>query len=174
MKPLLIKWERAPITCGRSMCRVAKMADAKGTVKASICISHIGVTASAAVINRQEWRIADNATTCRFESCLYTPDQTRPMGHGTALRNSEEVGRQGYRFSFREHCLPIDIDPHAPPCSAFFVIGGFKEMNIKQEKMDKKEVCEDCQGTGWYGDQGPGIKGNREYVPCECKWKKKK
>ena len=31
--------------------------------------------------------------------------------------------------------------------------------------MDK---CELCNGTGWYGDNGPGIKGNREYVQCEC------
>jgi hypothetical protein len=27
--------------------------------------------------------------------------------------------------------------------------------------------CELCAGSGWYGDNGPGIKGNREYVPCE-------
>lgn len=27
--------------------------------------------------------------------------------------------------------------------------------------------CELCNGTGWYGDNGPGIRGNREYVPCE-------
>jgi hypothetical protein len=28
--------------------------------------------------------------------------------------------------------------------------------------------CEQCHDTGWYGDNGPGIKGNREYQPCEC------
>jgi protein gp37 len=28
--------------------------------------------------------------------------------------------------------------------------------------------CDDCHGTGWYGDNGPGIKGNREYVHCDC------
>lgn len=27
--------------------------------------------------------------------------------------------------------------------------------------------CELCKGSGWYGDNGPGIRGNREYVPCE-------
>ena len=27
--------------------------------------------------------------------------------------------------------------------------------------------CELCNGSGWYGDNGPGIRGNREYVPCE-------
>ena len=32
----------------------------------------------------------------------------------------------------------------------------------------KKYKCELCQDTGWYGDNGPGIKGNREYVRCEC------
>lgn len=31
----------------------------------------------------------------------------------------------------------------------------------------KNENCELCNGTGWYGDNGPGIIGNREYVPCE-------
>ena len=33
--------------------------------------------------------------------------------------------------------------------------------------FDKK--CELCQDTGWYGDNGPGIRGNREYQPCECR-----
>ena len=28
--------------------------------------------------------------------------------------------------------------------------------------------CEDCNDTGWYGDNGPGIKGNKEYGKCEC------
>jgi len=28
--------------------------------------------------------------------------------------------------------------------------------------------CEDCNGTGWCGDNGPGIKGNNEYGPCDC------
>ena len=28
--------------------------------------------------------------------------------------------------------------------------------------------CEDCRGTGWVGDNGPGQRGNREYVPCDC------
>lgn len=28
--------------------------------------------------------------------------------------------------------------------------------------------CEDCNGTGWYGDNGPGIAGNAEYDVCEC------
>ena len=27
--------------------------------------------------------------------------------------------------------------------------------------------CETCQDTGWYGDNGPGIKGNSEYQPCD-------
>lgn len=32
-----------------------------------------------------------------------------------------------------------------------------------------KKKCEQCRDTGWYGDNGPGIRGNREYVPCECR-----
>lgn len=28
--------------------------------------------------------------------------------------------------------------------------------------------CEDCAGTGWYGDNGPGIPGNAEFVRCDC------
>ncbi len=27
--------------------------------------------------------------------------------------------------------------------------------------------CDLCEGTGFYGDNGPGIRGNLEYVPCE-------
>jgi len=33
----------------------------------------------------------------------------------------------------------------------------------------KKYKCEQCRDTGYYGDNGPGIKGNREYIRCECK-----
>ena len=32
----------------------------------------------------------------------------------------------------------------------------------------KKYKCETCHDTGWYGDNGPGIKGNNEYQRCEC------
>ena len=28
--------------------------------------------------------------------------------------------------------------------------------------------CLDCDGTGITGDNGPGIKGNKEVVPCDC------
>jgi len=28
--------------------------------------------------------------------------------------------------------------------------------------------CKLCRDTGWYGDNGPGIKGNNEYQRCEC------
>lgn len=30
------------------------------------------------------------------------------------------------------------------------------------------EQCEDCAGTRWYGDNGPGIEGNNEFVKCDC------
>lgn len=31
-------------------------------------------------------------------------------------------------------------------------------------------TCELCKGTGFYGDLGPGIRGNSEYARCEaCK-----
>jgi hypothetical protein len=28
--------------------------------------------------------------------------------------------------------------------------------------------CDDCEGTGWYGDNGSGIIGNSEFVRCDC------
>jgi len=30
------------------------------------------------------------------------------------------------------------------------------------------EQCDKCDGTGWYGDNGPGILGNTEFVECDC------
>lgn len=30
-----------------------------------------------------------------------------------------------------------------------------------------RKDCPECEGTGFYGDNGPGIKGNREYVECD-------
>lgn len=32
---------------------------------------------------------------------------------------------------------------------------------------EKKYNCKSCNDTGWYGDNGPGIKGNSEYMPCD-------
>jgi hypothetical protein len=31
-----------------------------------------------------------------------------------------------------------------------------------------RKYCPDCEGTGWCGDNGPGIKGNSEYNRCDC------
>ena len=28
--------------------------------------------------------------------------------------------------------------------------------------------CEECLDTGWVGDNGPGRRGNNEYMPCDC------
>lgn len=28
--------------------------------------------------------------------------------------------------------------------------------------------CNDCAGTGWVGDNGPGKARNNEYMPCDC------
>ncbi|MFA5324306.1 MAG: hypothetical protein WC373_16645 [Smithella sp.] len=36
-----------------------------------------------------------------------------------------------------------------------------KDPNAKQD-------CENCRGMGWYGDNGPGRKVNREFFRCEC------
>lgn len=33
---------------------------------------------------------------------------------------------------------------------------------------DFRPTCELCQGTGYYGDNGPGTRGNREYQPCDA------
>lgn len=29
-------------------------------------------------------------------------------------------------------------------------------------------TCDMCNGTGWVGDRGPGIRGNGEYAVCDC------
>jgi len=34
-------------------------------------------------------------------------------------------------------------------------------------EVKNAEPCESCNDTGWCGDNGPGIRGNREYYPCE-------
>jgi hypothetical protein len=39
------------------------------------------------------------------------------------------------------------------------------------DKINHEETpparCEVCDGTGFYGDNGPGVRGNREYQPCD-------
>lgn len=34
--------------------------------------------------------------------------------------------------------------------------------------MNNDTICEACRGTGFYGDNGSGIAGNREWQRCEC------
>jgi len=34
--------------------------------------------------------------------------------------------------------------------------------------MQPKPDCELCKGSGFYGDNGPGRKGNSEYIQCDC------
>lgn len=33
---------------------------------------------------------------------------------------------------------------------------------------NQDEYCEECRDTGFGGDMGPGVRGNREYGPCSC------
>jgi len=35
-------------------------------------------------------------------------------------------------------------------------------------RRDVGQPCKDCDGTRWYGDNGPGIVGNSEFVRCDC------
>jgi len=35
------------------------------------------------------------------------------------------------------------------------------------------DVCNTCQDTGWYGDNGPGVLGNNEIARCDCGTRKK-
>jgi hypothetical protein len=44
------------------------------------------------------------------------------------------------------------------------------EPRKKQPEIDEaiNPECELCNGTGFHGDNGPGIEGNSEWNPCEC------
>ena len=35
------------------------------------------------------------------------------------------------------------------------------------KRIKEAEKCPECDGTGYYGDNGPGIKGNQEYQECD-------
>jgi len=41
-------------------------------------------------------------------------------------------------------------------------------IEVNSTSIAPDDYCEQCHDTGWYGDNGPGIKGNWEYNPCEC------
>lgn len=43
-----------------------------------------------------------------------------------------------------------------------------QKINSDRDTDKPDPNCPDCHGTGWYGDNGPGIKGNSEWCPCEC------
>jgi len=48
---------------------------------------------------------------------------------------------------------------------------GPDELTDETVPIITKLKCELCNDTGYYGDNGPGIKGNREYIRCECRGK---
>lgn len=50
--------------------------------------------------------------------------------------------------------------------------GKFDGTSTKHYKANTAH-CEECLGTGWYGDNGPGIRGNNESVRCDCGTAKK-
>lgn len=41
-------------------------------------------------------------------------------------------------------------------------------VSFRTMSEDPNDFCEECHDTGYVGDNGPGIRGNREYAPCEC------
>lgn len=61
-----------------------------------------------------------------------------------------------------------------------FIIGRGKQPADKTDagQRQSKSVpadpnCENCNGTGWYGDAGPGRnRRNREVIQCECTYTK--
>ena len=52
-----------------------------------------------------------------------------------------------------------------PKCGSEGIIKQGIDVHGREVMMNKN--CELCNGSGWYGDNGPGRRGNREYVPCE-------
>lgn len=65
---------------------------------------------------------------------------------------SAEAGWQG--FKSRAPAPPLTDTP----------VEGEKLVPWTQPKPD----CELCKGSGFYGDRGPGRKGNAEYIRCDC------
>ncbi len=47
-------------------------------------------------------------------------------------------------------------------------IHAYVELPATADKIRLAYPCQVCSGTGWYGDNGPGILGNSEFVRCEC------
>ena len=43
-----------------------------------------------------------------------------------------------------------------------------KLVDWKSKSEDPEKYCDLCHDTGYYGDNGPGRNGNKEYVLCEC------
>jgi hypothetical protein len=39
---------------------------------------------------------------------------------------------------------------------------------LPAKSENRNDYCDLCRDTGFYGDNGAGMRGNREYQPCEC------
>jgi hypothetical protein len=48
------------------------------------------------------------------------------------------------------------------------VDAGVTRIVMRAANTPDAPTCPECKGTGWYGDNGPGIIGNSEFVRCEC------
>ena len=75
----------------------------------------------------------------------------------------KELERLGYKL-LKEHKIKT---PRQKSGANAKLRVDYESVLIFRNKHNQK--CELCNDTGWYGDNGPGIRGNREYIPCECK-----
>jgi hypothetical protein len=66
--------------------------------------------------------------------------------------------------------MPDFEDPEMPPA---------KEMTSARRSaaacspVARRYQCDECRDTGYFGDNGPGIRGNNEYTECDCRRKLK-
>jgi len=67
------------------------------------------------------------------------------------------------------HCYDDrDLDQHIERAIPTW-INSFNSLphDLQKKLTVSDEPCPACNDTGWYGDNGPGIKGNKEYIPCD-------
>jgi protein gp37 len=78
--------------------------------------------------------------------------------HGLTICNQQEADEK----------IPVFL---RVPGKKFLSIEPMLALTIPQ--LVSSPWCDDCRGTGYYGDRGPGIGGNVEYIACDCRRKRK-
>ncbi len=138
----------------------------KGKLVGIVTVRRLEEAAPPAILSRNMWDVAYSMVALHkipvkqvMKTKLVTASPTTTVEEALALAQAKKV--RGYRHLDKK---PEEKDR---PCSTWACRGTLSKTGDFTELGDPKYKCNTCKDTGFYGDNGPGRKGNIEYIACD-------